>query len=26
LVWLVNVAFSALIGAGILFTSETTKW
>ncbi|MEK9620147.1 MAG: hypothetical protein VW078_08640 [Flavobacteriales bacterium] len=26
LVWLVNVAFSALIGAGILFTSKTTKW
>ena len=25
-VWLVNVAFSALIGAGILFTSKTTKW
>ena len=26
LVWSVNVAFSALIGAGLLFTSETIKW
>ena len=26
LVWSVNVAFSALIGAGLLFTSKTIKW
>ena len=26
LVWLVNVVFSALIGAGLLFTSKTIKW
>ena len=26
LVWTVNVAFSALIGAGLLFTSKTIKW
>tara|TARA_Y100000991_G_scaffold209459_1_gene189634 strand:+ start:554 stop:1567 length:1014 start_codon:yes stop_codon:yes gene_type:complete len=26
LVWLVNVVFSALIGAGLLFTSKAIKW
>ncbi|MDG1689712.1 MAG: hypothetical protein P8I02_02895, partial [Flavobacteriales bacterium] len=26
LVWSVNVAFSALIGAGLLFSSKTIKW
>ena len=26
LVWLVNVVFSALIGAALLFTSKTIKW
>jgi hypothetical protein len=26
IVWLVNVVFSALIGAALLFTSKTIKW